>query len=71
VGLFCRKHTAQLLHFGSRVDPPTSSLVNLARIDTGVGQGLLAGPIVRCSRSSTNCSSFARVSLIWRCLGPL
>ena len=47
-------------------------LVDLARVDAGVGERLLAsGPTVRCSRSSTSCSNFARVSFICRCFGPL
>ena len=58
--------------FGMRVEPPTSTTSSIFFGSTPASaSACLTGAIVRCSRSSTSCSSFARVSFICRCFGPL
>ena len=56
-----------------RVEPPTSTTSSIFDgVDAGVASApACVGPTVFCSRSSTSCSNFARVSFICRCLGPV
>src|SRR5262249_46038722 len=58
--------------FGIRVEPPTSTTSSIFFGSTPASaSACFTGAIVRCRRSSTSCSSFARVSFICRCFGPL
>ena len=58
--------------FGIRVDPPTSTTSSIFLGSTPASaNACLTGAMVRCSRSSTSCSSLARDSVTWRCLGPV
>ena len=55
-----------------RVEPPTSTTSSIFEGSTPASvSACLVGPTVLCSRSSTSCSNFARVSFICRCFGPL
>ena len=55
-----------------RVEPPTSTTSSILLGSSPASlSACLVGPTVRCSRSSTSCSNFARVSFIDRCFGPL
>ena len=55
-----------------RVEPPTSTTSSIFDGSTPASaSACLVGPTVFCSRSSTSCSNFARVSFICRCLGPV
>ena len=57
--------------FGTRVEPPTSTTSSIFPGSTPASDSACrTGRTVRCSRSSTSCSNFARVSFFWRCLGP-
>ena len=57
-----------LRHAGRAADQ--DDLVDLLGLEPGVLQRLLHGGMVRSIRSSTSCSNLARVSVIFRCLGP-
>ena len=55
-----------------RVEPPTSTTSSIFEASTPASDSAcFVGPIVFCSRSSTSCSNFARVSFICRCFGPV
>ncbi len=57
--------------FGMRVEPPTSTTSSISEGSRPASaRHCLTGPIERSSRSSTSCSSLARVSFSTRCLGP-
>ena len=54
----------------ARLAADEHDLVDVLGLEPGVLQRLLHGPMDRSRRSSTSCSSFARVSFSCRCLGP-
>ena len=57
---------------GMRVEPPTSTTSSIfLRSTPASASACLVGPTVLCSRSSTSCSNFARVSFFTRCFGPV
>ena len=57
--------------FGTRVDPPTSTTSSIPPASMPASDSACrTGGTVRCRRSSTSCSNFARVSFVWRCFGP-
>ena len=72
-GSLPKKSFTSCCTFGMRVEPPTSTTSSMSDgLQARVGERLLApAPIERCSRSSTSCSNFARVSFICRCFGPV
>jgi hypothetical protein len=56
---------------GMRVWPPTRMTSSTSLIDSPASfSATRQGSMVRCTRSSTSDSSLARVSLMFRCLGP-
>ena len=56
---------------GIRVEPPTSTTSLICSgFNPASSIACRQGPSVRCTRSSINCSSLARVSFSARCLGP-
>ena len=57
---------------GMRVAPPTSTTSSSWLADNLASLSACStGPTQRCTRSSVNCSSLARVNAICKCLGPL
>ena len=56
---------------GMRVIPPTMITSSMSPTDTPASlMAVRQGAIVRSINSSTSCSSLARLSLMFRCLGP-
>ena len=58
--------------FGMRIMPPTSTTSSISEAETPASlSALRQGSIVRCTRSSTSDSNFARLSFSARCFGPV
>ena len=71
VGFLAEEFLHLFLHRGIRVMPPTRMTSSISRGSGRHPSGPPAGPSSFSTRSSTSDSSLARVSFMFRCLGPL